>query len=86
MAVGIEERNVTTDNRRVAASTPSTEYNFDHFRFRHVIADAKGTITGRGIRPGALAPDFELPRTNGGSLRLSELRDQPVLLHFGSFT
>ncbi|WP_163272031.1 peroxiredoxin [Chelativorans alearense] len=28
------------------------------------------------------APDFELPRDGGGSLRLSELRGKPVVLYF----
>ncbi len=36
--------------------------------------------------PGEVAPDFKLPRAGGGTLRLSELRGRPVLLHFGSFT
>lgn len=62
------------------------EYNFEHFRTKHLLMDAKATITKQGIPPGTLAPDFELPRVGGGRSRLSELRGQPVLLHFGSFT
>ena len=31
---------------------------------------------------GTIAPDFELPRDGGGSLRLSSLRGTPVVLYF----
>lgn len=62
------------------------EYNFEHFRAKHLLADVQRTMADAGIQPGALAPDFMLPRSGGGALRLSELRGRPVLLHFGSFT
>ncbi len=62
------------------------EYNFKHFRAKHLLSDAQATIEKRGIQPGEVAPDFELPRIGGGTLRLSELRGKPLLLHFGSFT
>src|SRR5690606_38451353 len=62
------------------------EYNFRHFRTKHLLKDAQATIRGNGMRPGELAPDFELLRSDGGTLRLSELRGRPVLLHFGSRT
>ncbi len=62
------------------------EYNFEHFRTRHLLYDVTGTLERRGIRPGETAPDFELPRVGGGSLRLSDLRSRPTLLHFGSVT
>lgn len=65
---------------------PVDEYNFEHFRFKHLAKDAKRTIAGDGIAPGELAPDFELSRADGGTIRLSDLRGRPVLLHFGSFT
>ena len=77
--------------RRFAALTrkePVGEYNYTHFRTRHLLQDAQRTIAKRGILPGQAAPDFELPRAGGGGgpLRLSELRGRPVLLHFGSYT
>jgi len=50
------------------------------------LSDAQATIEKRGIQSGEMAPDFELTRVDGGTLRLSELRGKPVLLHFGSFT
>ena len=65
---------------------PPDEYNFEHFRTEHFARDAKATMQEWGIRPGELAPDFELPRVQGGTLRLSDLRGQPVILRFGSFT
>ncbi len=62
------------------------KYNYAHFRATHYLLDVLGTITARGVNPGETAPDFELPRVEGGRLRLSELRGKPVLLHFGSTT
>lgn len=62
------------------------DYNFEHFRAKHLVMEMKGTLRDHGIRPGDLAPDFELPRANGGILRLADLRGKPVLLHFGSLT
>ncbi|MDZ5697038.1 peroxiredoxin [Chelativorans sp. M5D2P16] len=35
-----------------------------------------------GPDKGSEAPDFELPRDGGGTLRLSELRGKPVVLYF----
>ena len=33
-------------------------------------------------QPGDTAPDFELPRDGGGTLRLSDMRGKPVVLYF----
>lgn len=65
---------------------PIGDYNYTHFRTEHLLKDGKRTLTNRGILAGELAPDFELPRSVGGTLRLSELRGQPVILHFGSYS
>ena len=65
---------------------PSDQYNFDHFRTKHLVQDVVYTIESHGLQPGELAPDFELPSTDGRTIRLSELRGHPVLLHFGSYT
>lgn len=35
-----------------------------------------------GLDKGSEAPDFELPRDGGGTLRLSALRGKPVVLYF----
>lgn len=62
------------------------EYNCAHFRATHLLSDLQATFAARGIQPGEPAPDFPLPRVGGGSLRLSDLRGKPTLLHFGSFS
>lgn len=62
------------------------EYNFAHFTTLILLEDVKRTINKEGVSPGAMAPDFELPTAMGDSLRLSELRGRPVLLHFGSLS
>ena len=88
MATGTP-RTMATAPREFAelgSSMSSAEYNYEHFRSNHLMADLKRTMSGSGIRPGELAPDFELSRADGGTLRLSEIRGTPVLLHFGSFT
>jgi hypothetical protein len=61
-------------------------YNYDRFRFSHVIEEAVGVWRLRGPLPGSPAPDFALPDTNGRAWRLSDRRGQIVLLHFGSYT
>ena len=62
------------------------EYNYEHFRPKHLLADLLKTIRGEGIRPGDDAPNVELESTEGERLRLSSLRGRPVVLRFGSFT
>jgi hypothetical protein len=61
-------------------------YNFRRFPRYVLWADTLRTVKGSGVQPGELAPDFELPRSDGNFLRLSSLRGRPVLLHFGSYT
>jgi hypothetical protein len=61
-------------------------YNYEHFRAKHILEEVQRLVARAGVAPGAPAPDFELSRVGGGSLRLSGLRGTPVLLHFGSFT
>jgi cytochrome oxidase Cu insertion factor (SCO1/SenC/PrrC family) len=65
---------------------PPEVYNYTHFRTEHLLRDGERTLDDSGVLPGELAPDFTLTTTDGLPLRLSELRGQPVLLHFGSFT
>mgnify|MGYP001102408892 CR=1 FL=1 len=61
---------------------PSEDFNFEHFRMRHMVAE----LLRPGLPPGREAPDFELPSTDGPPLQLSDLRGQPVFLHFISYT
>lgn len=70
----------------LAQRVPLDEYNFTHFRTKHLVRDGKRTATDCGIAPGELAPDFELPQVGGDPLRLGAFRGRPVLLHFGSFS
>jgi cytochrome oxidase Cu insertion factor (SCO1/SenC/PrrC family) len=70
----------------IANPLPAMDYNFTRFRPQHLLADARRSLRRVGVRPGEPAPDFELPTADGRSVRLSQLRGKPVLLHFGSFT
>jgi hypothetical protein len=63
-----------------------SEYNYEHFRPKHLLADLLKTARGEGIGPGEEAPDFELESTEGEKARLGDLRGCPVVLRFGSFT
>ena len=80
----------TPDAAQIFATLPdkmtAEEYNYEHFRITHGLRDAQRTVTDAGIQPGEVAPDFTLPDTEGGTVRLSDLRGKPVLLHFGSYT
>ncbi len=62
------------------------DYNYEHFRTKYLVHDARRTLTNRGLKPGELAPDFTLPEAGGGWLRLSDLPSRLMLLHFGSIT
>ncbi len=77
---------MVTEHADVDNREQSRDYNYEHFRTKHFIADVEQTLRGGGIRPGAEAPDFELISTDGGHVRLSTLRGRPVVLHFGSVT
>jgi hypothetical protein len=70
----------------VRGHRPAPNYNYAHFERRHIVDEVVGFLNARGIHPGTLAPDFELPRVRGGTIRLADLRDRPTLLHFGSYT
>ncbi|MBW3574381.1 MAG: hypothetical protein KY450_05865 [Actinobacteria bacterium] len=64
----------------------SSDYNYVEFRRHHLVEEVAAVVRLQGVRPGAPAPEFELPRVGGGTLSLRALRDRPTLLHFGSFT
>ncbi len=68
------------------AEQKEDDYNFESFRAKYLINDARRTVEAEGIQPGELAPDFELLQVGGGSIRLSDLRGQPTILHFGSYS
>jgi hypothetical protein len=68
--------------RAIDLLDPPDDVNFRHFRMRHMVAE----LLRPGLPPGREAPGFELPSTTGAMVRLSDLRGQPVLLHFVSYT
>jgi hypothetical protein len=65
---------------------PPADFNFRHFRMRHMAAELLRTLRPHGVLPGREAPDFELETTHGGRLSLRDLRGKPVLLHLVSYT
>jgi hypothetical protein len=65
---------------------PPSNFNFRHFRMRHMAAELIRTVRCDGVLPGQQAPDFELATSEGGRLRLRDLRGQPVLVHLVSYT
>jgi hypothetical protein len=72
--------------RLVERLDPPQDYNFRHFRMRHMAAELLRTARCDGVSPGREAPDFELESTRGGRLRLRDWRGRPVLLHLVSYT
>lgn len=62
------------------------EYNFEHFTTGILLEDVLRTFRTQGICAGEIAPDFQLPQVGSGSIRLSNLRGKPVILHFGSYS
>lgn len=76
----------TSKMERLQRKLGLDEYNFKHFRTKHIVADAIGTIRRSGVQPGEPASDFTLPRAEGGTLSLGDLRGKPILLRFGSAT
>lgn len=65
---------------------PPADFNFSHFRMRHMLAELLRTHHRSGIPPGGEAPPFDLETTAGTRLHLLDLRGRPVLIHFVSYT
>jgi hypothetical protein len=82
----MDELPVPSPRGAMRAMIPVDRYNYRHYGLRHLLGDAVRNLRGAGLRPGEPAPDFELPRSDGGSVRLGDRRGRPVLLRFGSFT
>ena len=73
-------------SRPEGSETQLSEYNYEHFRPKHLLADLLKTARSEGIGSGEEAPNFELESTEGERVRLGDLRGRPVVLRFGSFT
>ena len=71
----IAELFATLDNHKTAIA-----YNFEHFRAKHFVSDVQATVEQRGLRPGQLAPDFELPASDGRVYRLSDSRGREAVV------
>ena len=52
------------------------------FRLEHMLAARPSTAAAQNVHPGVCdaAPDFEVQRTDGQRIRLSEFRGKPVIL------
>jgi hypothetical protein len=72
--------------RLVERLDPPEDFNFRHFRVRHMAAELLRTVRPHGVLPCGEAPDFDLETTHGEGLRLRDLRGKPVLLHLVSYT
>jgi hypothetical protein len=68
------------------ALDPPEDFNFRHFRMRHMAAELLRTARCDGVAPGGDAPDFDLVTADGGRLGLRDLRGRPALVHFVSYT
>ncbi len=79
--MAVTPRSMTRDDYQ-----PVDQYNYPHYHVKHLLWALWWTIRSRGIQPGQLAPDWDLPSTAGDRVRLSALRGQPVVVRFGSFT
>ncbi len=75
----------TTRNCRPIHEDPLT-YNYAHFRVWHAIEELSKSLQAPSVGAGDAAPDFQLPRTDGGELSLAELRGSVVLVRFTSIT
>jgi len=72
--------------RAVEWLDPPEDFNFRHFRMRHMLAELLRGAADHVVVPGQPAPDFALEGARGERVRLLDLRGRPVLLHFVSYT
>jgi peroxiredoxin len=75
------ERQQQTAERDQGAAANNGDERAERFS-EHSLANSK--INRDGLKAGTAAPEFRLPRLDGGELALSQLRGRPVLLVFSS--
>ncbi|MDN5750367.1 MAG: hypothetical protein L0H64_17950 [Pseudonocardia sp.] len=78
-----------TSERHGPAGSPAQlrEYNFEHFRARHMFADVWRTARGEvALPPGSAAPVVELESTDGERVAVPGQADRPLLVHIGNGT
>ena len=85
-SAGREKQRDCTPTNLVGWLDPRSDFNFEHYRLRHMVAELLRGFGDQFVLPGSEAPDFELTSTKGERVRLSQMRGRPVLLHFVSYT
>ena len=82
----LESASTSRVRRLVGWLDPLEDFNFRHFRMRHMLAELLRGAADHVIAPGQPARDFTLESARGEHVRLADLRGRPVLLHFVSYT
>jgi peroxiredoxin len=69
----------------VGVDAGAAGYNYDHYSFVLETAEGERWVA-QAPALGEVGPDFELSDVTGRSYRLSDLRERPVVIEFGSYT
>jgi len=83
LALLTDQSKIKTQNSKIDQSAPAGNGEERATRFGN-LSLARGKIKRDGLKAGTRAPDFRLPRLDGGELSLGELRGQRLLLVFSS--
>ncbi len=86
MSTRVEAPSTGRVRRLVDWLDPPVDFNFRHFRMRHMLAELLRGAADHVIAPGQPAPEFALDGSRGEHVSLLDLRGRPVLLHFVSYT
>jgi AhpC/TSA family len=83
---GVELQLTGRIHRLVEWLDPPDDFNFRHFRMRHMLAELLRGASDHVVTPGEQAPGFLLEGVSGEHVRLADLGGRPLLLHFVSYT